>query len=70
MKLRWRLWGLLCRSRRVCPSNAHSALIWRTKPLREVGIDWMCRSDCAANGACWCGKLRAGRASTSEGVSA
>lgn len=59
--LRWKLWGLATRLRRVCPANAHGALIWRTRPLREMGVDSMCRRDCAANGACWCGKLRDGR---------
>jgi hypothetical protein len=57
--LRWKLFGLLTRSRRVCPANAHSALIWRTRPLKEIGVDSACRSDCAAAGVCWCGNLRA-----------
>lgn len=58
-RLRWRLWGLLIRSRRVCPANAHSAVIWRMSPLREIGINSMCRRDTEANGGCWCGKIRA-----------
>jgi hypothetical protein len=57
-RLRWKLWGLLTRSRRVCPANAHSALIWRMRPAREIFVDSMCRKDCALNGACWCGNLR------------
>jgi hypothetical protein len=56
-RLRWKLWGLLTRSRRVCPANAHSALIWRMRPLREILVDPACRTDCAANGGCWCGNL-------------
>ena len=58
-RLGWKLWGLLTRSRRVCPANAHSAVIWRMRPLREIFVDSMCRRDCALNGACWCGNLRA-----------
>ena len=63
-RLRWKLWGLVTRSRRVCPANAHGALIWRTQPLRGVFVDRTCRRDCAATGSCWCGNLRrAGEAS-------
>lgn len=59
-RLAWKLWGLACKHPRVCPANAHSALIWHTRPLREIFIDWTCRSDLVANGGtCWCGKLRA-----------
>ena len=57
-RLRWKLWGLVTRSRRVCPVNAHGAIIWRTRLLREVTVDGACRRDCAATGSCWCGKLR------------
>jgi hypothetical protein len=57
-RLRWKLWGLVTRSRRVCPANAHGALIWRTRPLREVVVDGACRRDLAANGSCYCGNLR------------
>jgi len=57
-RLRWKLWGLVTRSRRVCPANAHGALIWRTQPLRGVFVDSTCRRDCAATGSCWCGNLR------------
>ncbi len=57
-RLRWKLWGLLTRPRRVCPANAHGALIWRTRPVREIFIDRMCRTDLEANGGCWCGRLR------------
>jgi hypothetical protein len=60
-RLRWKLWDLVTRSRRVCPANAHSAIIWRTRPLREIGVDGICRRDLAANGACWCGNLREAR---------
>lgn len=55
-KWRWKLWGLACRSPRVCPSNAYSVIIngdWRHNLL----IDDRCRQDCAENGACWCARL-------------
>jgi hypothetical protein len=58
-RIGWKLWGLLTRSRRVCPANAHGAVIWRTRPLREIFVDSVCRQDCALNGQCWCGNLRA-----------
>lgn len=54
--LAWALWGLLIRSRRVCPANAHGALIWHTRPRWAIGEDRACREDRASNGACWCGK--------------
>lgn len=57
-RLRWRLWGLLTRSRRICPANSHSLLIWGYK--RDPRVDGTCRRDCAANGTCYCGNLRAG----------
>ena len=57
-RLRWKLWDLVTRLPWVCPANAHSALIWRTRPLREMAVDGACRRDCAANGSCWCNKLR------------
>jgi hypothetical protein len=56
--LRWKLWALLIRSRRVCPVNAHGALIWRTRPWREMFVDRNCRIDAAENGACFCGNIR------------
>ena len=59
-RIRWKLWGLLTRSRRVCPANAHGAIIWRTQPLRGILVDSTCRRDCAATGSCWCGNLRKG----------
>jgi hypothetical protein len=60
-KFRWWLWALACRLPRVCPANAHTSLILsypgrRRSPL----VDDVCRSDCAANGECWCRKLRRG----------
>ena len=61
-RLRWKLWGLLCLSRRVCPANAVGAVVWRSRPLREIAVDDVCRSDCAVSGTCWCGKLRDGTA--------
>jgi hypothetical protein len=57
-RLRWKLWALVTRSRRVCPASAHGAVIWRTRPLREIGVDSACRRDLAASGCCWCGNLR------------
>ena len=56
--LRWKVYGLALRLPNVCPANAHGALIWRTRSLREMTVDRACRSDCAANGSCWCNKLR------------
>ena len=56
-RLRWKLWGLVTRSRRVCPANAHASIIWG---FRDQGllVDSTCRRDCANNGACYCGNLR------------
>lgn len=61
-RLRWKIWGLVIRHPRVCPANAHGAVIWRTRPLREITVDRACRQGCADNGTCWCGKLRQDRA--------
>jgi hypothetical protein len=58
-RLRWKLWGLAARSRRVCPASAVGAIVWRVRPLREIIVDDTCRRDCAENGTCWCGNLRA-----------
>jgi len=63
-RLRWKVWGLVTRSRRVCPASAVSAIVWGVRPLREIAVDSTCRRDCAENGTCWCGNLRqAGEAS-------
>lgn len=59
-KLGYRIWDLVIRHPLICPANAHGAIIWRTQPLSGMRIDSVCRRDCAANGACWCGKLRTG----------
>jgi hypothetical protein len=56
-RLRWKLWGLLVRSRRVCPVNSHSRIIWGYRD-RGLLVDSMCRRDCADNGTCYCGNLR------------
>jgi len=58
-RLRWKLWGLLCRLPGVCPANAHGALL-TSRPChgRNPLIDRLCREGCADRGACWCGKLR------------
>lgn len=62
-RLRWFAWRHLIRLPRVCPANAHSRIIWRIEHddgfVKGCLIDDMCRRDCAANDACWCGKLRA-----------
>jgi hypothetical protein len=60
-RLRWWLWGLACRLPKVCPANAHRVLIL-TYPGRDHNplIDSVCRSDCASNGECYCGRLRRG----------
>jgi hypothetical protein len=57
--LRWKLWGLITRLPRMCPSNAHTAIVL-THPGRNRGVfvDRACRRDCAVNSTCWCGKLR------------
>jgi len=58
-RLRWKLWGLVTRLPRVCPSNAHTAIVLdRPDRNRSILVDRTCRRDCAANGFCWCGKLR------------
>jgi hypothetical protein len=54
---RWRVWGLVTRSRRVCPVNAHSSILWGFWE-RGLLVDESCRRDCADNGACYCGNLR------------
>lgn len=54
---RWQLWGLLTRSRHVCPVNAHSSIL-RGNWDRGLRVDESCRRDCAENGACYCGNLR------------
>lgn len=56
--LRWKLWGLVTRSRRVCPANAYGVIIDGSGPLRDIAVGHLCRQGCAANGACWCGNLR------------
>jgi hypothetical protein len=56
--LRWKLYGLAVDRLGACPANAHSALIWGSRSVREMAVDRTCRRDCAANGSCWCGKLR------------
>lgn len=55
-RTRWRLWHLACRSSRVCPANAHSAIIYGER--RSIFIDQVCCNDANNNGACWCGKLQ------------
>jgi hypothetical protein len=57
-RIRWKFWGLLTRSRRVCPANAVGAVVWRVQPVRGIFVDDTCRRDCAATGSCWCGNLR------------
>lgn len=62
-KLRWKLWGLVTRSRRVCPANAHLVILGGEKLLgrdrQTLRPDWGCREGVARCGSCWCGKLRA-----------
>lgn len=55
-RLRWKLWGLACKSSRVCPANAHSVFIYGVR--RSVLIDQMCCNDANNNGSCWCGKVQ------------
>lgn len=54
---RWRLWSLIVRHPKVCPVNAHSVMVCGIRD-RTLLINHMCRTDCARNGTCWCGKLR------------
>ena len=56
-RLRWKLWGLVTRSRRACPVNAHASIIWGYRD-RGLLVDDSCRRDCADHGACYCGNLR------------
>ncbi len=58
-RLRWWLWSMACRLPGICPANAHTTLII-TYPGhgRNPLVDGICRSDCARNGSCYCGKLR------------
>lgn len=55
-RLRYWLWYRLIKVPKVCPAGSHSRVVWGIKDA-EWRIDWACRSDCEANGACWCGKL-------------
>jgi hypothetical protein len=58
-RLRWMLWSLAVRLPRVCPSNAHTAIVAAYPGRsRNLLIDQACKRDCAAVGSCWCGKLR------------
>jgi hypothetical protein len=63
-RFRWWLWNHSQRFRRVCPANAHSLLIWGYQ--RNPCIDRACRTDCARNGCCWCGKLARDKAERQE----
>ena len=57
MRFRWWLWWHLCKLPNICPANAHSVLIWKTR--RDPRIDAMCRKDAAeCDGVCYCGKIR------------
>lgn len=60
-RLRWKIWGQLTRSRRVCPANAYGAIFTGIQPLRGMRVDSTCRRDCAATGSCWCGNLQKGK---------
>lgn len=55
-RLRWKLWDLLTRSRRVCPASAHGLLL--RGQLRSPLVSGLCRADCARTGSCYCGQLR------------
>lgn len=56
-KLRWRVADVLNRLPGMCWANLVSWAL-RSRPLTETRQDWMCRSDTASNGCCYCGKLR------------
>jgi hypothetical protein len=55
-RVRYRLWSWLLRHPRACPASSHSLVVWGIS--ERPWIDEMCKSDCARNGSCWCGKLR------------
>ena len=58
-RMRWRLWGLLTRSRRVCPANAHEAIVSRSPGRRRNPFAGRaCRRSSEDRGSCYCGKLR------------
>lgn len=56
-RFRWWLWAQVSKLRRACPAGTHGRIIWRD---RDSGwkVSDTCRRDLAANGSCWCGKLR------------
>jgi hypothetical protein len=62
-KIRWKLWGLMTRLRRVCPANAHLVILGSYKLLgpdrHTIFVDEGCREGATHCGACWCGRLRA-----------
>lgn len=57
-RLDWWLFRHLSRVPGLCVAKLHGLLIWRTR--EDPRINAMCRRDLAANGSCWCGKLRDG----------
>ena len=59
----WRLWtlaGRLPARCNICPSNSHTALVL-TYPgrSRNLFVDEGCRRDAAANGSCYCNRIKA-----------
>jgi hypothetical protein len=55
-RLRWRVAYALNRIPGMCWANLVSWAL-RYRSLRETRQDWMCRSDTARNGCCYCGKV-------------
>jgi hypothetical protein len=65
-KIRWRVWGLMTRLRRVCPANAHGVILGSCKLFgrdrQTIFVDEDCREGATRCGTCWCGRLRASSA--------
>lgn len=55
-RLRWRTASVLNRLPGMCWANLVSWAMC-SNTLRETRQDWMCRSDTADTGRCYCGRL-------------
>ena len=56
-RLRWRLWRFVIKRPNVCPTSAHSVIVWGNRD-QSIKIGPMCHRDADRNGSCWCGKLQ------------
>jgi hypothetical protein len=66
-RIRWKIAAALDRFTSLCWADLVTwALGWH--PIREVRSNrrGLCQNDLARNGACYCGKLRAGAAGDTE----